>query len=159
MSKSAEAAKARRLIAQNRKARHDYFIDSTLEAGLVLHGTEVKSLRQGRGNLSDAWAGARGGELWLFNAYIPEYGAGSRFNHEPKRPRKLLVTKRELSRLISAVQRAGVTLVPLALYFSDRGLAKAEIGLARGKKQYDKRATSKQRDWDRQKARLLRAKG
>ena len=159
MSKSAAAAKGRRLVAQNRKARHDYFIDSTLEAGLVLQGTEVKSLRRGQGSLNDAYAGERDGELWLFNAYIPEYEAGSRFNHETKRPRKLLVTKRELSKLIGAIQCAGVTLIPLAIYFSDRGLAKVELGLARGKKQYDKRATSKQRDWDRQKARLLRAKG
>ncbi len=160
MSKpAAAAARARRLIAQNRKARHDYFIDSTIEAGLMLRGTEVKSLRQGRGNLSDAWAGEKEGELWLFNAYIPEYESASRFNHEPKRPRKLLVTKRELSRLIGSVQRAGVTLIPLALYFNERGIAKVELGLARGKKQYDKRETSKQRDWDRQKARLLRAKG
>ena len=159
MSKARAAAAARRLVAQNRKARHDYFIDSTLEAGVVLHGTEVKALRQGRGNLTDSYAGERGGELWLFNAYIPEYKAGHRFNHEPKRPRKLLVTKRELSRLIGAIQRAGVTLIPLAIYFNDRGLAKIELGLARGKKQYDKRETSKQRDWDRQKARLLRAKG
>ncbi len=159
MSKARAAAAARRLVAQNRKARHDYFIDSTLEAGVVLRGTEVKALRQGRGSLIDAWAGERGGELWLFNAYIPEYESGHRFNHETKRPRKLLVSKRELSRLIGAVQRAGTTLIPLAIYFSDRGLAKVEIGLARGKKQYDKRETSKQRDWNRQKARLLRAKG
>ncbi len=159
MSNARAAAAARRLVAQNRKARHDYFIDSTLEAGIVLHGTEVKALRQGKGNLVDSFAGEKGGELWLFNAYIPEYKAGHRFNHETKRPRKLLVNKRELSRLIGAVQRAGVTLIPLAIYFNDRGIAKVELGLARGKKQYDKRETSKQRDWDRQKARLLRAKG
>ena len=148
-----------RLVAQNRKARHDYFIDDSLEVGIVLQGTEVKSLREGRGSLVDAWAGERHGELWLFNAYIPEYGAGSRFNHETKQPRKILVHKRERDRLLSAVQRQGVTLVPLSIYFNDRGIAKVDLGLAHGKRQYDKRATSKTRDWNRQKARLLRDRG
>lgn len=148
-----------RLVAQNRKARHDYFIDDTLETGIVLAGTEVKSLRQGRGSLVDAWAGERDGELWLFNAYIPEYGSGNRFNHETKRPRKMLVHKRERDRLLGAVKRQGVTLVPLSIYFNDRGIAKVQLGLARGKRQYDKRETDKARDWNRQKARLLREKG
>ncbi|MHA1565525.1 MAG: SsrA-binding protein SmpB [Alphaproteobacteria bacterium] len=148
-----------RLVAQNRKARHDFFIDDSLEVGIVLQGTEVKSLREGRGSLVDAWAGERNGEMWLFNAYIPEYGAGSRFNHEPKQPRKILVHKRERNRLLAAVQRQGVTLVPLSIYFNDRGIAKVDLGLARGKRQYDKRATSKTRDWNRQKARLLRDRG
>ena len=148
-----------RLVAQNRKARHDYFIDDTLEAGVVLAGTEVKSLREGRGSLMDAWAGERQGELWLFNAYIPEYRAGNRFNHETKRPRKLLVHRRERGRLLGAVQRQGVTLVPLSIYFNDRGIAKVQLGLARGKRQYDKREADKTRDWNRQKARLLRDRG
>ncbi len=148
-----------RLVAQNRKARHDYFIDDTMEAGIVLAGTEVKSLREGRGSLVDAWAGERHGELWLFNAYIPEYRSGNRFNHETKRPRKMLVHKRERNRLLGAVQRQGVTLVPLSIYFNDRGIAKVQLGLARGKRQYDKRETDKTRDWNRQKARLLRDRG
>ena len=156
---SAAAAKGRRLVAQNRKARYDYHIESTIEAGMVLQGTEVKALRQGQASLIDAWAGERGGELWLNNAYIPQYEAGSRFNHEPKRPRKLLVARRERDRLASAVQRAGMTLIPLAIYFNERGIAKIELGVARGKQRHDKRETTKQRDWDRQKARLLRDKG
>ena len=147
-----------RVAARNRKARRNYFIDETLEAGIVLTGTEVKSLRDGRANLGDAYATEKGGEIVLLNAYIAEYSAGHRFNHEPMRPRKLLLRAREIRRLIGAVQREGVTLVPLAIYFNDRGLAKVRLGIARGKKQYDKRATIKERDWQRQKERLLRAK-
>ncbi len=147
------------LVAQNRKARHNYQIEDTLEAGLVLTGTEVKSLRQGRASIGEAYAADQGGDLYLINAQIPVYEAANRFNHEPKRPRKLLVHRRERSRLIGLVQRQGYTLVPLRLYFNNRGIAKVELGLARGKRQVDKRETEKQRDWQRQKARLMREKG
>ncbi len=147
------------LVAQNRKARHNYQIEDTLEAGLVLTGTEVKSLRQGRASIGEAYAADQGGDLYLINAQIPVYEAANRFNHEPKRARKLLVHRRERSRLIGLVQRQGYTLVPLKLYFNNRGLAKVELGLAHGKRQVDKRETEKQRDWQRQKARLMREKG
>jgi SsrA-binding protein len=146
-------------IAQNRRARHDYFIDETLEAGIVLTGSEVKSLRAGRASLNEAYAGPMEGELYLFNAHIPEYKAANRFNHEPKRPRKLLVRKSELNKLLGAVQRRGVTLVPLSVYFNRRGLAKLSLGVARGKRQHDKREDVKRRDWQREKQRLLREKG
>ncbi len=148
-----------RIVAQNRKARRDYMIDETFEAGLVLVGSEVKSLRAGSGSIAEAYAGMRNGELHLLNAYIPEYKSANRFNHEPRRPRKLLVHRRERSRLAGAVQRRGVTLVPLALYFNERGIAKLRLGLARGKRKADKRATEKARDWQRQKQRLLRERG
>jgi SsrA-binding protein len=147
----------RRVIAQNRKARHDYIIDDTLEAGLVLVGTEVKSLRQGRASLGDAYAEARGGEMYLLNAHIAQYPSASRFNHEPLRPRKLLLHRREISRLAGLVQRQGYTLVPLNLYFTERGRAKVELGVARGRKKHDKREREKERAWQREKARLLRA--
>ena len=150
---------AEKLAAQNRKARHDYFIDSTLEAGIVLTGTEVKSLREGGAQITDAHAGEMGGELWLFNAHIPEFHGGNRLNHEPKRPRKLLVHKRELNRLIGAVQRDGMTLIPLRLYFNGQGRAKVELALGKGKKKFDKRETIKERDWQREKSRLMRARG
>ncbi len=146
----------RRIIAQNRRAFHDYHIEERIEAGLVLTGTEVKSLRQGRANIAEAHAGEMHGELYLFNCNIPEYGPASRFNHEPKRPRKLLLHKREIERLIGAVRRKGMTLVPLALYFTPNGKVKVELGLARGKKLHDKRAAIKERDWQREKARLVR---
>lgn len=155
----AKAPLAEKLAAQNRKARHDYFIQSTLEAGIVLTGTEVKSLRDGGAQITDAHAGEMGGELWLFNAHIPEFRGGNRFNHEPKRPRKLLVHRRELSRLVGAVTREGMTLVPLRLYFNGQGRAKLELALAKGKKKFDKRETIKERDWKRDKARLMRARG
>ncbi len=148
-----------RIVAQNRKARRDYMIDETFEAGLILVGSEVKSLRAGSGSIAEAYAGIRNGELHLLNAYIPEYKSANRFNHEPRRPRKLLVHRRERSRLAGAVQRRGVTLVPLALYFNERGIAKLRLGLARGKRKADKRATEKARDWQRQKQRLLRERG
>ena len=147
---------AGRFAVQNRKARHNYFIDETLEAGVVLTGTEVKSLREGRANIGESFATVKGDEIFLVNAHISEYGAGNRFNHAPARPRKLLLRKREIRRLIGALQREGVTLVPLAIYFTERGIAKVRLGVARGKRQYDKRATVKERDWQRQKARLLR---
>src|SRR5688572_456363 len=155
----AKAPSASKTVALNRKARHDYSIVDTLEAGIQLAGTEVKSLREGGVQITDAHAGEMRGELWLFNAHIPEYHGGNKFNHEPKRPRKLLVHKRELSRLIGAVAREGMTLVPLALYFNPRGIAKIELGLAKGKKKWDKRETEKSRDWQREKGRLLRSKG
>ena len=145
-----------RVAAQNRKARYNYFIDETIEAGVMLTGTEVKSLREGRANIGDAYASAQGGELFLVNAHISEYSGGNRLNHEPLRPRKLLLRKREIERLVGAIQRKGVTLVPLEIYFNPRGIAKVRLGVARGKRQYDKRATTKERDWQRQKARLLR---
>ncbi len=143
-------------IAQNRRARHDYFIEESMEAGLQLTGSEVKSLREKRGSIAEAYAGERDGELWLINAHIPEYKPAQRFGHEPRRWRKLLLHKREIERLIGAVKREGVTLVPLQLYFNERGIAKLQLGLARGKRKVDKRETEKKRDWQRQKQRLLR---
>lgn len=147
---------SRQVIAQNRKARHDYFIEDTFEAGIVLEGSEVKSLRSGKANINDAYASAEKGELYLLNAHIGKYEAAKLFNHEEKRPRKLLVSKRELKCLIGAVQKKGITLIPLVLYFNGRGIAKIEIGIASGKKQIDKRATEKEREWQRDKARLLK---
>jgi len=155
----AKAPLPEKLAAQNRKARHDYFIQSTLEAGIVLTGTEVKSLREGGAQITDAHAEERGGELWLLDAHIPEFHGGNRFNHEPRRPRKLLVHKREMNRLIGAVTREGMTLIPLRLYFNAQGRAKLELALAKGKKKYDKRETIKARDWQREKARVMRARG
>jgi SsrA-binding protein len=148
-----------KIVADNRKARHLYFIESTLEAGLVLAGSEVKSLRTGKANIAESYAMAKDGELFLVNAYIPEYLMANRFNHEPRRTRKLLVRGIQARRLAVAVQREGMTLVPLKLYFNPRGIAKVELGVAKGKKLHDKRQTSKERDWNRDKARLLRAKG
>lgn len=149
----------RQTIARNRRATHDYFIDERYEAGLALQGSEVKSLREGRGNINEAYATDQGGELYLVNAYIPEYRAARQFGHETRRPRKLLLHRREIARLIGAIQKKGQTLIPLALYFNPRGIAKVELGLARGKKAYDKRAAIKDRDWKREQERLLREKG
>ena len=154
----AKDAAPRRYAAQNRRARHDYLIESTLEAGIQLTGTEVKSLREGRASIAEAYAGEKNGELYLLNAHIPEYAA-SRVNHEPRRPRKLLVHKREMRKLLGAVTREGKTLVPLSIYFNKRGRAKIDLALARGKHQADKRAAIKERDWKREQARLLRGKG
>jgi SsrA-binding protein len=149
-----------RFVAQNRKARHDYFIEDTLEAGIVLHGTEVKSLRRGQASIQESYATERNGELWLLNAFLPEYQlASTKMNHEPRRARKLLVHRKELSRLLGQVKREGVTLVPLSIYFNQRGRAKVEIGLARGKRKEDKREAEKTRDWQRDKARIMRNKG
>ncbi len=150
---------AQRLAAQNRKARHNYEIEETVEAGLVLTGSEVKALREGRANIAESYAKADKGEVWLINAHIPEYKQAGQFNHEPRRPRKLLLKKREIDKLLGAAEREGMTLVPLKLYFNRRGIAKLELGVGRGKKSYDKRETQKRRDWDRQKARLMREKG
>jgi SsrA-binding protein len=152
----ARPAAGRRAVAQNRKAFHEYFIEEKVEAGLVLHGSEVKSLREGRATIGEAHAGEMGGELWLFNAYIPEYKGANRFNHETRRPRKLLLRRREADRLMGSVQRKGMTIVPLQLFFSERGWAKVELGLAKGKQLHDKRAAEKERDWSREKERLMR---
>ncbi len=150
----------RRLVAENRKARHEYFITDTLEAGIALTGTEVKSLRQGQANISESYAAMEDGGLALINAYIPEYKqAGAFFNHEPRRPRRLLMHRRELHKLAIAISRQGMTLVPLELYFNERGIAKLKLALAQGKKLHDKRQTEAKRDWERQKARLMREKG
>ena len=147
------------VAAQNRKARHDYFIEDTVEAGIMLVGTEVKALRGGKASIGEAFAGEQGGELYLFNAYIPEYEAANRFNHQPRRPRKLLVHKREMERLLGQIRREGVTVVPLSFYFNPRGIVKVELGLARGKRKVDKRASEKEKDWKRDKARLMRNRG
>jgi SsrA-binding protein len=150
----------RKVIASNRKARHDYAILDVYEAGVMLTGTEVKSLRGGRASVNESYAGLKGGELFLFNAYIPEYLQAGRIDqHEPKRPRKLLVRRRELDKLAAGIKQKGVTLIPMSVYFNDRGMAKVEIGVATGKKKHDKRATEKDRDWQRDKARLMRDKG
>lgn len=148
-----------KIAARNRKARHDYLIEDKLEVGIALVGTEVKSLREGRGSIAEAYAGEKGGELFLFNAYIPEYQSGHRFGHETRRPRKLLLHRREIDRLGGLIRRAGITLVPLSIYFNDRGIAKVQLAVARGKKKYDKRAAEKERDWQRERARLMREKG
>lgn len=148
-----------RVAAENRRARHDYTIEETVEAGLVLTGTEVKSLRAGHASLAESYAGPKDGALWLINCHIPPYKEAGRMNHEERRPRKLLLHRRELARLMDAVKREGVTLVPLKLYFNDRGIAKLLLGLAKGKKKQDKRQSEKERDWKRQQARLLRQKG
>ena len=142
-------------IAENRRARHDYQIEETLEAGIILHGSEVKSLRTGRASIAESYAGDNNGRLALFNANIPVYSA-SRDNHQPKRVRELLVSRKQRNRLLGLIRREGVTLVPLSLYFNDRGLAKLQIGLAKGRKKEDKRQVERDRDWSRQKQRLLR---
>lgn len=154
-----KVADAGRPVAQNRKARHDYFIEEKIEAGMMLTGSEVKSLRRGRCSLGEAYATEQEGALFLRHAHIAPYEPASQRNHEPLRPRKLLLHRRELARLIQLVRRDGYTLVPLSIYFNPRGIAKLELGLARGKRKADKRETEKKRDWQRQKARLMRDKG
>ncbi len=148
-----------KVAAENRKARFSYEVLDTIEVGLVLTGTEVKALREGHANIQESYASLEGGELWLINSYLPEYLQGNRFNHEPRRRRKLLVSKREMARLGQSVEREGMTLVPLKIYFNDRGRAKMLLAVARGKKLHDKRETEKQRDWAREKGRLLKAHG
>jgi SsrA-binding protein len=148
-----------KLIAENRRARFDYFIDDVVEAGLMLTGTEVKSLRNGRANIAESYAAVEGNEIVLINADIPPYTQANRFNHEPRRPRKLLLHRKQIDRLIGAVQREGRTIIPTKLYWNDKGIAKLEIGLAKGKKLHDKRETAAERDWQRDKARLMRDKG
>ncbi|MER8510775.1 SsrA-binding protein SmpB [Mesorhizobium sp. M0199] len=146
-------------VAENRKARFSYEVLDTIEAGLVLTGTEVKSLRQGQANIQDSYASVEGGEIWLINSYLPEYLQANRFNHEPRRRRKLLLNKREMAKLSQSVDREGMTLVPLKIYFNDQGRAKVLLAVGRGKKLHDKRETEKQRDWSREKGRLLKERG
>ncbi len=156
-TKSSDKSKnINRTIALNRKARYNYFIEDDFEAGIVLTGTEVKSLRAGEANITDAYAEAKMGEIFLINAYIKEYEMGNRHNHEARRPRKLLLHRREVNRIAAAIQRKGKTLVPLSLYFNDKNRVKVKLGLASGKKSHDKRATEKERDWNREKSRLLK---
>lgn len=148
-----------RIVADNRKARFNFEFVETFEAGLQLTGTEVKSLREGKAQIAESYASAEGDEIFLINSYVPEYLQGNRFNHEAKRPRRLLLHRRQINRLIGATQREGMTIVPTKIYFNDRGMAKLEIALAKGKKTHDKRQTEKDRDWQRDKARLLRERG
>ena len=148
-----------KVVAENRKARHSYEILEVFEAGIALSGSEVKSLRQGKANIAESYATEQDGEIFIINASIQAYLQANRFNHDERRPRKLLLHKREIAKLIGAVRREGMTLVPLRLYFNDRGRAKVALALARGRKLHDKREAEKTRDWDRQKARLLREKG
>jgi SsrA-binding protein len=148
-----------RVVAHNRKARFNYEIGETFEAGIALTGTEVKALRLGKATIAESYADARGSEIWLVNANIPEYLQGGRFNHAPKRIRKLLLHRGQINKLMGAVEREGMTLVPLKLYFNDKGRAKLELALAKGKKLHDKRETEKKRSWERERGRLLRAKG
>lgn len=150
---------AGKLIAENRRARYDYFLEESFEAGLVLTGTEVKSLRNGRANIAESYAAVEGREVMLINADIPPYAQANRFNHEPRRPRKLLLHRKQLDKLIGAVQREGRTIIPTRLYWNDKGLAKLELSLAKGKKAHDKREATAERDWKRDKARLLRDRG
>lgn len=157
--KATERAKAQRYVAMNRRARHDYFIVDTMEAGIVLAGTEVKSLRSGQASIQESFAGPKDGGLYLLNAYIPEYKqAGTHLQHETRRPRQLLLHKREMNKLLGSVKKEGMTLLPLGIYFNRRGIAKVELGLAKGKHKADKREAIKQRDWDREKARTMRAR-
>ncbi|MGE3691536.1 MAG: SsrA-binding protein SmpB [Novosphingobium sp.] len=149
----------KKTVAENRRARFDYHIDETLEAGIMLTGTEVKSLRFGEGSIAESYAEVRGNECWLVNSNVPEFSHGNRFNHEPKRPRKLLLHQREIDKLQGAVERKGMTLVPLSIYFNSRGRAKVELALARGKNAADKRHTIKERDWKREQQRIMRDKG
>lgn len=146
-------------VAENRRARYDYHIEDSYEAGIALTGTEVKSLRFGEGSIGESYAEVNDGEVWLVNANIPEFSHGNRFNHEPKRPRKLLLHEREIKKLHGAVAREGMTLVPLSIYFNGRGRAKVELALAKGKKAHDKRETIKERDWKREAARILKDRG
>ena len=149
----------KKTVAENRRARFEYFIEDVFEAGIALSGTEVKSLRFGEGTIAESYADLRDGEAWLINANIPEFSHGNRFNHEPKRPRKLLLHQREIEKMIGAVERKGMTLIPLSIYFNSRGRAKVELALAKGKQTHDKRQTIKDRDWQRDKARLMRERG
>src|SRR5438270_5403865 len=151
--------RAIKIVADNRRARFNYHIGDTYEAGIALTGTEVKSLRQGKATIAESYAAEQDGELWLYNAHIPEYLQANRFNHSPRRPRKLLLHRRQINKLVGAVEREGMTLVPLKLYFNEKGRAKIELALARGKNLYDKREVQKKRSWERERGRLLRQKG
>ncbi len=148
-----------KVVAENRRARYDYFVEDRMEAGIQLTGTEVKSLRQGEGSIAESYATAEGDEIWLINSHIPEYSHGNRLNHQPRRPRKLLLKAREIAKLHGAITRQGLTLVPLSMYFNGNGRAKVELALARGKKVHDKRETIKERDWKRAQSRLMRQHG
>ncbi|MBV9969007.1 MAG: SsrA-binding protein SmpB [Xanthobacteraceae bacterium] len=148
-----------KVIAENRKARFNYEIGEVVEAGIALTGTEVKSLRQGKATIAESYADAKNGEIWLVNANIPEYLQASRFNHAPKRPRKLLLHRRQIDKLAAAVEREGMTIIPLKMFFNEKGRAKVEIALGRGKKLHDKRESEKKRSWEREKGRLMRLKG
>jgi SsrA-binding protein len=154
-----EAFQKTKTVAENRRARYDYYIEDKFEAGIALTGTEVKSLRFGEGSIAESYAEVREGQVWLVNANVPEFSHGNRFNHEPKRPRKLLLHAREIEKFVGAVERKGMTLIPLSVYFNARGRAKVELALAKGKQTHDKRATIKDRDWQRDKARIMRDKG
>jgi len=149
----------RKVVAENRRARFDYAIEEVFEAGIALTGTEVKSLRFGEGSIAESYAEVKNGEVWLINANVPEFSHGNRFNHEPKRPRKLLLRNREIEKLFGAVARQGMTLVPLSIYFNAKGRAKVELALARGRKSHDKRDYEKEKDWKREQGRLLRQHG
>ena len=155
----ADKPTGQKLIAENRRARFDYFLEENLEAGLALTGSEVKSLRLGRANIAESYASAEGREIVLINAYIPEYGPANRFNHDPRRPRKLLLHRREIDKMLGAVNREGRTLIPTRLYFNDKGRVKLELALAKGKKAHDKREVAAERDWKREQGRLLRDRG
>jgi SsrA-binding protein len=156
---TAPAFDKKKVVAENRRARFDYAVDEVFEAGIALSGTEVKSLRFGEGNIAESYAEVKDGQVWLVNANIPEFSHGNRFNHEPRRPRKLLLSAREINKMYGAVARQGMTLVPLSVYFNSRGRAKVELALAKGRKAPDKREHIKERDWQRDKARLLRERG
>ena len=149
----------KKIVAENRRARYDYAIEETYEAGIALTGTEVKSLRFGEGSIAESYAEVKNGEIWLINANIPEFSHGNRFNHEPKRNRKLLLKEREINKMFGAVARQGMTLVPLAVYFNSRGRAKVELAVARGRKAHDKREHEKEKDWKKEQGRLLRQHG
>jgi SsrA-binding protein len=153
-----EREKAQKLVCQNRKARRDYFVEETYEAGIALRGSEVKSLRDGRANLADSYAVAEAGELWLVNSQVSEYPSASRENHEPRRPRKLLLHKQEIRRLVGKIEEKGYTLIPLSIYFNERGIAKVQLGLGKGKKQYDKRQDVARRDAEREMERAIKSR-
>ncbi len=159
MAKNKKSDPSKVMIAQNRKARHEYFVEEKFEAGIMLTGTEVKSLRTGKANIAESYAADENGAIYLINSYIAEYNHGNRNNHEPRRARKLLLHRRQIFKLQSAVQRDGLTIIPLKMYFNARGIAKLEIALCRGKKNHDKRQSSKDSDWKRQQARLMRDRG
>lgn len=148
-----------KIVADNRKARHNYEILEVFEAGLMLTGTEVKSLREGKANIGESYASPEGNEIWIINSYLPEYLQGNRFNHDPRRRRKCLLHRRQIVKMQSAVARDGMTLIPMKIYFNEKGRAKVEIAIAKGRKNYDKRQNDKQKDWSREQARLLRDRG
>jgi SsrA-binding protein len=148
-----------KVIAENRKARFNYAIEDTLEVGIALTGTEVKSIRNGKSTIAESYADPKDGEIWLINCNIPEYLQANRFNHEPKRPRRLLLHRKQINKLMGAVERQGMTLVPLKMYFNERGRVKLQLALAKGKQLHDKRASEKDRDWGREKGRLMRSRG